>query len=113
MMIYITYSKSNSGVRASYACVKDDMQHFYYRRFDKDTSEQEVFDYIMQFVNSFTVGNDEKFTIISNNKKLIKIIKSAHDTENISFIGKYDSEEARNVFMKLQIAIAKREETND
>ena len=33
--------------------------------------------------------------------------------ENISFIGRYDSEEARDIFMKLQVAISMREKSNN
>ena len=112
MRVYISYNKTYNGVRVAYACVSNDVKNFYYKRFDKGSSEQDAFDYVMNYVNSFLDRNDETIFIISNNKKIIGIIDKLNDTENISYIGKYDSEEARDVFMKLQVAISMREKSN-
>ena len=95
--------------RVAYACVSDDVKNFYYKRLDKSSSEKDAFDYVMKYVNSFSDRNNETIFIVSNNKKIIGIIDKLEDTENISYIGKYDSEEARDVFMKLQVAISMRE----
>lgn len=113
MRIYISYNKIYSGSRVAYACVVDGTESFYYKRFDKSSSEQDVFEYIMRYVNNFLNRNDETIFIISNNKKIVSIMNKLDDTENISYIGKYDSEEARDVFMKLQVAISMREKNND
>lgn len=112
MRIYISYNKIYNGARVAYACANGETKNFYYRKFRKDSNEQDAFDYIMKYVNSFLDNNDETFFIVSNNKKIIKIIDNSEDTEHISFIGKYDSEEARDVFMKLQVAISMREKLN-
>lgn len=112
MRIYISYNKIYSGARVAYAYVNGETKNFYYKKFRKDSNEQDAFDYIMKYVNSFLDNNDETFFIVSNNKKMIKIIDNSEDTEHIYFIGKYDSEEARDVFMKLQVAILMREKSN-
>jgi len=112
MRVYISYNKTYSGVRVAYACVSNGVKNFYYKKFDKSSSEQDAFKYIMKYVNSFLDRNDETIFIVSNNKKIISIIDKLNDTENISYIGKYDSEEARDVFMKLQVAISMREKSN-
>lgn len=112
MRIYISYNKIYSGARVAYACVNGETKNFYYKKLKKNSSEQDAFDYIMKYVNSFLNENDETIFIVSNNKKMISIIDNSEDTENISFIGKYDSEEARDVFMKLQVAISMREKPN-
>ena len=101
MEIYITYSKTKSGVKIAYACVGGGIQNFYYRRFDKDTSEQEAFDYVMSFVYK----SNRKFAVISNNKKMAQIIRRQQDTKNISFLGQFDSEKARDIFLKLQVVL--------
>lgn len=113
MRVYISYNKTHNGARVAYACVVDGTESFYYKRFDKSSSEQDTFEYIMKYVNNFLNRNDEKIFIISNNKKIVSIMNKLDDTENISYIGKYDSEEARDVFMKLQVAISMREKNND
>ncbi len=110
--VYISYNKTYSGARVAYACVVDSTESFYYRRFDKSSSEQDAFDYIMKYVNNFLNRNDETIFIISNNKKIVSIINKLEDTENISYIGRYDSEESRDVFVKLQVAISMREKYN-
>lgn len=109
MRIYISYNKIYSGARVAYACVNGETKNFYYKKFKKNSSEQDAFNYIMKYVNSFLNKNDEKIFVVSNNKKMVSIIDNSEDTENISFIGKYDSEEARDIFMKLQVAISMRE----
>lgn len=113
MRIYIAYSKTNSGVRTAYACVGDDFTNFYYRRFDKNTGEQEVFDYIMSYVNDFADKSNESIFVISNNNKMVTIMGKMKNTENISFIGRYDSEQARDIFIKLQVALTKKERSYD
>lgn len=113
MRVYISYNKAHNGARVAYACVVDGTESFYYKRFDKSSSEQDAFDYIMKYVNSFLDRNDETIFIVSNNKKIVNIIDKLEDTENVSFIGRYDSEEARDVFMKLQVAISMREKPNE
>lgn len=112
MRIYISYNKIYSGARVAYACVGEGTKNFYYKRLDKSSSEKDAFDYVMKYVNSFLDKNNEKIFVVSNNKKIISIIDKLDDTENVSFIGKYDSEEARDVFMKLQVAISMREKSN-
>lgn len=111
--VYIAFNKSKNGVRASYAYIKEDIQHFYYRRFDRNTDEQEVFDYIMSYVNDFSTKSDETFLIFSNSKKINRIIRNTHNTKKISFVGKVDSDEARNVFVKLQTIIIKKVKNNE
>lgn len=111
--VYIAFNKSKNGVRASYAYIKENIQHFYYRRFDRNTDEQEVFDYIMSYVNDFSAKSDETFLIFSNSKKINRIIRSTHNTKKISFIGKVDGDEARDVFLKLQAIIIKKGENNE
>ena len=113
MRIYISYNRIYSGARVAYACVNGETKNFYYKKFDKNSSEQDAFDYIMKYVNSFLNENDETIFIVSNNKKMVGIINNSEDTENISFIGRYDSAEARDVFMKLQVAISMREKPNE
>ena len=109
MRVYISYNKTYSGARVAYAYVGEGISNFYYKRFDKSSSEQDAFDYVMNYVNSFLDRNDETIFVVSNNKKIISIMNKLEDTENISYIGRYDSEEARNIFMKLQVAISMRE----
>lgn len=113
MRIYISYNKTHNGARVAYACVGDGVKNFYYKRFDKSITEQDTFYYIMKYVKDFSYRSDEVFFIISNNKKITSILNKLEDTEKIYFIGKYDSEEARDVFMKLQVTIAKKETNND
>lgn len=113
MRVYISYNKTHNGARVAYACVVDGTESFYYKRFDKSSSEQDAFEYIMKYVNNFLNRDDETIFIISNNKKMTSIIQSAHDTEKISFIGKLDGDEAINVFMKLQAIIVKKEKSNN
>lgn len=113
MRVYISYNKIYSGARVAYACVNGETENFYYKRLDKSSSEKDAFDYVMKYVNSFLDRNDETIFIVSNNKKIVNIIDKLEDTENVSFIGRYDSEEARDVFMKLQVAISMREKPNE
>lgn len=113
MRVYISYNKAHNGARVAYACVVDGTESFYYKRFDKSSSEQDAFEYIMRYVNNFLNRNDETVFIISNNKKIISIMNKLDDTDNISYIGRYDGAEARDVFMKLQVAISMREKNND
>ena len=113
MRVYISYNKTYSGARLAYAYAGEGIKNFYYKRLDKSSSEKDAFDYVMKYVNSFLDKNNEKIFIVSNNKKIISIIDKLDDTENISYIGKYDSEEARDVFMKLQVAISMREKPNE
>jgi len=113
MRIYISYNKIYSGARVAYAYVGEGTKKFYYKRLDKSSSEQDAFEYIMRYVNNFLNRNDETVFIISNNKKIVSIMNKLDDTENISYIGKYDGAEARDVFMKLQVAISMREKNND
>lgn len=113
MRVYISYNKIYSGARVAYACVNEGVKSFYYKKFDKNSSEQDAFDYIMKYVNNFLNKNDETIFVVSNNKKMVRIIDNSEDTENISFIGRYDSEEARDIFMKLQVAISMREKSNN
>jgi len=113
MRVYISYNKTYSGARVAYAYVGEGTKNFYYKRLDKSSSEKDAFDYVMKYVNSFLDKNNETIFIVSNNKKIIGIIKSAHNTEKISFIGKLDSDEAINVFMKLQAIIVKKEKNNN
>lgn len=113
MRVYISYNKTHNGARVAYACVVDGTESFYYKRFDKSSSEQDAFEYIMKYVNNFLNRNDETVFIISNNKKIVSIINKLDDTENISYIGRYDGAEARDVFMKLQAIIVKKEKNNN
>lgn len=113
MRVYISYNKTHNGARVAYACVVDGIESFYYKRFDKSSSEQDAFEYIMKYINNFLNRDDETIFIISNNKKIVSIMNKLDDTENISYIGRYDGEEARDVFMKLQVAISMREKNND
>lgn len=102
--IYLTYYKASDGVRVAYACASDGWVNFYFRRFDKSNTEKDVLNYIMNFADK----SDEKIFIISNNQKMIRIMQKMEDTDNVSFIGRYDSEQARDIFIKLQVALTKK-----
>jgi hypothetical protein len=102
--IYITYYKASDGVRVAYACASDGWVNFYFRRFDKSNTEKDVLNYIMSFVDK----SDEKIFIISNNQKMIRIMQKMEGTDNVSFIGRYESEQARDIFIKLQVALTKK-----
>lgn len=103
--VYLTYYKASDGVRVAYACASDGWVNFYFRRFDKSNTEKDVLNYIMSFADK----SDEKIFIISNNQKMIKIMRKMEDTDNVSFIGRYDSEQSRDIFVKLQVALTKKE----
>lgn len=102
--VYIAYYKASDGVRVAYACASDSWVNFYFRRFDKSNTEKDVLNYIMSFADK----SDEKVFIISNNQKMIRIMQKMEDTDNVSFIGRYDSEQARDIFIKLQVALTKK-----
>jgi hypothetical protein len=103
--VYITYYKASDGIRVAYACASDSWVNFYFRRFDNSNTEKDVLNYIMSFADK----SDEKIFIISNNQKMIRIMKKMEDTDNVSFIGRYDSEQSRDIFVKLQVALTKKE----
>ncbi|AVH85636.1 hypothetical protein [Lactobacillus phage Maenad] len=105
MKVYLTSYKASDGVRVAYACASDSWVNFYFRRFDKSDTEKDVLNYIMSFADK----SDEKIFIISNNQKMIKIMRKMEDTDNVSFIGRYESEQSRDIFVKLQVALTKKE----
>mgnify|MGYP004676497935 CR=1 FL=1 len=103
MRVYIAFSRSDGGVKVAYACTAARWTHYYARRFDKSNSEADVLSYILSFINA--AKTNERVFIITNNEAMLKIVRKMKNTDRVAFLGRFNSEEARDIFLKLQVVL--------